>query len=322
MALLQNIAVCYINLELFEDSLEFANKALDLGTNNFKSIFLKSKALTGLHEFSDALMYLWILETKQKTRAQGVFDIVQNELEITKLKENQSKGDFSQFLNSKDYGRLHHENFINFVQSLEIKISKGKGRGLFATRNIYKGDLLIAEKAIANGKPSKSSTEKTEISKINISVDEKAEIINKCYELAQLKGVQALRLSYLHDGEFQDLKIPPIDIFVKNKYKNHKIPEISLSQIERIVETNAFVTCSDKNLMIDKIQNCGKRKSRSVTGQKQKTSSCLFCLISFINHNDISNIESLNISDDISLLYASKDISRGEEIFIDYCQPI
>ena len=43
--------------------------------------------------------------------------------------------------------------FANYVQALEIKMTKNnKGRGLFTTRFVKKGELLIAEKPIAFAK--------------------------------------------------------------------------------------------------------------------------------------------------------------------------
>ena len=38
---------------------------------------------------------------------------------------------------------------INFIDCLEIKMSKKKGGGMFATRDINKDELLIIEKPIA-----------------------------------------------------------------------------------------------------------------------------------------------------------------------------
>ena len=51
---------------------------------------------------------------------------------------------------------------------------------------------------------------------------------------------------------------------------------------------------------------------------KNKLKRCLFGLKSLINHNKARNILELN-SDDISLNYAARDISKGEELFLDYC---
>ena len=38
---------------------------------------------------------------------------------------------------------------INFIQGVEIKMTKDRGRGVFASKPLKKGDLLVVEKAIA-----------------------------------------------------------------------------------------------------------------------------------------------------------------------------
>jgi len=40
-------------------------------------------------------------------------------------------------------------NLLNYINGLTVKYSPGKGRGVFATRNLHEGELLIAEKPIA-----------------------------------------------------------------------------------------------------------------------------------------------------------------------------
>ena len=40
--------------------------------------------------------------------------------------------------------------FTNYIQGLEIKMTSDHGRGLFATRNLKKGELLIVEKPVIN----------------------------------------------------------------------------------------------------------------------------------------------------------------------------
>ena len=60
-------------------------------------------------------------------------------------------------------------------------------------------------------------------------------MVQKCKDIAELKGIEALRMSYLFGDEedeadsdrsskSNDIDIPPLDIFIKNDYKKHKIP--------------------------------------------------------------------------------------------------
>jgi hypothetical protein len=54
-------------------------------------------------------------------------------------------------------------------------------------------------------------------------------LVNKCSSMSQLKGVGALRLSYMYDGSDENkLKIPPIEIFIEKKYKKYDMAQLSI----------------------------------------------------------------------------------------------
>ena len=80
-------------------------------------------------------------------------------------------------------------------------MTQEKGRGIFASKPIMKGELISVEKPIACG----AST---------------LIVAEELTELVQLKGIQALRLNQMYDGESKDLKIPSIEIFTRNNYRH------------------------------------------------------------------------------------------------------
>ena len=47
---------------------------------------------------------------------------------------------------------IEEGKIVNFIQGVEIKRTKDKGRGVFASKSLKKGDLLVVEKAIAEVK--------------------------------------------------------------------------------------------------------------------------------------------------------------------------
>ena len=59
-------------------------------------------------------------------------------------------------------------------------------------------------------------------------------MVHQCFNIVSLKGIEALRLSYLEDDKEKELMIPPLKIFVENNYKKYKIPEISIDQMTNI----------------------------------------------------------------------------------------
>ena len=59
-------------------------------------------------------------------------------------------GDYKGFLKKPDL-YLHHSILLNYAWGIEIKATELKGRGLFATEHLKRGDLLFVEKAVAVG---------------------------------------------------------------------------------------------------------------------------------------------------------------------------
>ena len=81
-------------------------------------------------------------------------------------------------------------------------MTEEKGRGVFATKPIKRGDVIFVEKPIAIG--SETFERQLPETKTSNSADYlRGSTINmamKLSELLQLKGVEALRLNQLFDG--------------------------------------------------------------------------------------------------------------------------
>ena len=94
-----------------------------------------------------------------------------------------------------------------------------KGRGVFATKPLNRGDLIAVEKAIAL---SEEHLTKNITYLSNTFTSGPLDLIRKCSEAYQLKGVDAVRLSYLYDGDKKkELKVPPMSLFTDNHYKKY-----------------------------------------------------------------------------------------------------
>jgi len=44
---------------------------------------------------------------------------------------------------------LENDKILNFIQGVKLKMTKDKGRGVFASKDLKRGDLLVVEKSIA-----------------------------------------------------------------------------------------------------------------------------------------------------------------------------
>ena len=83
---------------------------------------------------------------------------------------------------------------------------------------------------------------------MHIKDGSRTEIVKKCWDISQLKGIEALRLSYLHDGtNKENIPIPPLDIFVQTHYKQYEIEDIPIKRIHAMVSLNSFSHKHEEN---------------------------------------------------------------------------
>ena len=55
LTIFSNLAGCYVNLELYEDAIEFCDKILVVESEHEKALYRKAKALVGLYEFEKGI---------------------------------------------------------------------------------------------------------------------------------------------------------------------------------------------------------------------------------------------------------------------------
>ena len=90
------------------------------------------------------------------------------------------------------------------------------------------------------------------------------ELVKACTEIVHLKGIEALRLSYLYDGsKKEELKLPPQEIYVENQYKKLNVPNIDFKKLNQIIILNSFTQYEEDTVSFART---------------------LFCFKSFINH--------------------------------------
>ena len=122
-------------------------------------------------------------------------------------------------------------NIINYIDGLEIKMTQdGKGRGVFAARDLNCGELLIVEKPIAHIEVNQILTKGNKGKKskrLDFYKIGKIKLGKMIKDLFQLKGIQALRMSYLLNDNKNTDKIPPIKIYYENTYKKYVFDEFS-----------------------------------------------------------------------------------------------
>ena len=96
-------------------------------------------------------------------------------------------------------------------------------------------------------------------------------------------------MSYLYDDrEKGKLEIPPLDIFIKNEYKQYKIPDLSIQRLHDIVMLNSVISTQGLQII-----------------------NTLFGFKSFFNHHRDSNVKIEPISSNQIFMFVSEDIKEG-----------
>lgn len=135
-----------ISVQCFDNALEDANAVLENSAENEKALFRKAEALYHLRQFKDsqkALDRLTSLFPDNKMAFQRLERVRE------RLQEEAGNYDFATMLKgTSEPTRLDRASFIGCVEVRKCKM-KSRGRGLFLTKPVKVGELLLCEKAFA-----------------------------------------------------------------------------------------------------------------------------------------------------------------------------
>lgn len=94
-----------------------------------------------------------------------------------------------------------------YTSPVEIRDSPGKGRGLFTTRKVLAGDLLICEKAFGYVYGGKDHSSGVAMTDKELSQSLRAQIVQRLFH-----SIEDVRLfSHLHHGDFDAVGVYEVD---------------------------------------------------------------------------------------------------------------
>ena len=203
----------------------------------------------------------------------------------------------------------------DFIGPVKLDWAPGKGRGLFSTRDVRAGELLIVEKAIGVGFKGENANDyrksydfsfpRTVVPGIS-TVDGKtaAQLISGVLDNPELYH----QLAQLSGGPRSDtlpsLKLPPSE----NVWLESELPafdQVDLEQIKTMIQLNAYsLPLVAKGLTTN-------------PNLDYEEASGLFYACSFMNHSCIPNAYRIAFGD-IMVIRANTDITKGAEITQSY----
>ncbi|KAJ0257774.1 SET domain protein 35 [Hirschfeldia incana] len=278
------------------EAMRDCDQALEIENNHFKTLLCKGKVLLGLSKYSSALeCFRTALLDPQASESVTVY------MEKCKKLESQAKTgafDLSDWILSGFRGKT--PELAEFIGSVEIKRSEVSGRGLFATKNIVVGALILVTKGVATERGilgSEECVDKAQMVMWKNFVDEVTKSVRRCDRTKRL-------VSSLSTGEEEEkLEIPDISLFRPETYDDGSKQDLDMKKLLSILDVNSLVEDAVSAKVI------GKNKEYYGVG--------LWTLPSFINHSCVPNARRLHVGD-YAIVHASRDIKAGEEITSAY----
>lgn len=289
---LANRSCAYLRTFNYKCALSDAEAALIIDKNHIKCIFRKVKALFGMALYRDAMMFLEKipLESMQQNDRKIIVELM---AEAKCFIEQSENGDYPWNTLYQDKSVCY--DMAEYTSSVVVKEAPLKGRGLFATKMIKAGELILASKAFAYVQYNTSSEETHRLQFIKRSVPEiHGQLVAKITEILTEYPEKNKIVGSLYAGaELGYLKCTDD---VSNDI------HIDTERIENISIYNAISTYD--TIYGSFITNTG-----------------LWIIPSFLNHSCVDANSSWVIIGDFLFVRAFHNISEGEEILIPYRAP-
>ncbi|KAM0987175.1 hypothetical protein ACFX2G_011515 [Malus domestica] len=175
--------------------------------------------------------------------------------------------------------------------------------GLFVTKNIDAGTLVLVTKAVATERgifPGQNLDENTQLVMWKNFTEKVMDSMAKCSRIRDL-------ISTLSSGEDEnELEVPEINRFMPEAEHNggyHNENEHDASRMLSILDVNSLVEDAISSKVL------GKNNDYYGVG--------LWVLASFINHSCVPNARRMHVGDYV-MVHASRDVKAGEEITFAY----
>ena len=286
-----NRAEAFLRMDHNERALLDAEKAIELTKDgNSKAKYRKSRALFALEEYDEAKKE--ITEVIGRTQDANLLKCYNEFLERINQYIDNSKGIYKDsFYKDTQNGKRDFGNFIS--EKLEIRMSEGKGRGIFAKEDIEGGELILVEKTYFSKSEVISNKEGKMIKEAHIK---------ELFEKLIKSKIDLLRTDHLletSNPDFCDISVYRPGVYSRNHLK----------------EKDQVLVHKDKSL------NLLKHKSFEVLRANTGEYFSAIYFVSTIFNNSCAptnNVENYALYDDMKIFQTKTFVKKGTELFFAY----
>ncbi|TVY84556.1 hypothetical protein LSUE1_G000747 [Lachnellula suecica] len=303
-----NRALAYLQDKNFEAALADTQCFEPNPSTSEKSLYRAGKALYGLGRFSQCCEILGSLCERYPNNSEAAKELARARLRL--LEQQNGTYDFKAIYKEVSKARPPHLDHATFVGPVEIKNSPGRGRGLFNTKAVKAGELLLCEKAFAHCYANESEDSSGGVSETRLLVNmhtnrmtmgTQSELITAIVQKLDRNPSLLPEFTALHHGSYETVGIQDGD----------GKPVIDSFLVATIIGLNSFgcsLTTKDAHLGLIKKPE-GRHHSCGV-----------WPIASKVNHACHSNVRRSFIGD-LQIMRASCDIPANTELTFWYRIP-
>ncbi|KAF6808438.1 tpr domain protein [Colletotrichum plurivorum] len=304
-AALLNRSLANLRLQRPEKALADALGAQHGGEPTEKGLFREAKARYGMDQFSLCLEKLQQVVDLNPDNQDAKTEIGR----VARRIREQETGDYS-------WKQMHKQaratppliDCATFSAPVEVRPSPGRGNGLFTTKAVKAGDLLLCEKAFAYSYAAEDDPVGRQNVKILMNLGTKrmtmggqvnliARIAQKLHHNPQM----ASHFMELHHGDYRSVEPSP-----------EEEPSVDTFLVERIVSLNCF---GAPRSSLKDMEHLRKQKDTA------QTTCGAWIIASHINHSCVGNCRRSFIGD-MMIVRATKDFDADTELLFCYQQPM
>ena len=287
-----NRALCYLKTEYFEEALLDAEKAIELDLNSPKFKYRLAMSWSGLGNHEKSVQILE--EIRNDIDVKYILKIEQ-----ALLANSRGKIDLDDLARRARAGE--NLKIGDYIGPITIEISSKHGHGVFATRNIKKGEVVLVMKAVAY--VAKTTTEEMKLLRETTPFGKSCKM-NNALLIQRLIGyivkskLTAFRVFNLFNKNLHQEPIP-IEFYKSQGFeliRDKQKPPYQMDQIRKIVLDNTFTYDEDKIVADSSVMPSG-----------------IWPIFSHFNHTCVGNIWQQYVHDYL-IIRACTHIPKGAEL--------
>ncbi|KID83169.1 TPR domain protein [Metarhizium guizhouense ARSEF 977] len=308
--------LAYLNRSLANLRLGHPEKALSdavrgshPGLTSEKGLFRQARALYELGEFGRCMERLNQLLESHLGNEDAHKELIRAKARL----DEQQSGKYA-------FGHLYKQarrtppllEFATYSLIVEVRKSPGRGRGLFTTRAVSAGEVLLCEKAFAYSYAGDDDAADQSQMLMNLSTKRMTvggqarlltQIIQKLYHNPQMSSA----FKDLHHGDYKAVGVSEAD----------GTPVVDSFLVEKVISLNSF---GAPRSTFSTFFELSKRNTAEEHKERTYTTCGIWLLASRVNHSCVGNCRRSFIGD-MQIIRATRDLEADTELFFSYRQP-